>query len=152
MVAESEAWRHSNIGRLLNNAIRRFEARVLEVLAEEGYSGTRLSHINLTRNLDLTGTRITELARRAALTKQAMSELVLQCEKLGLVTVVQDSSDGRAKLVLFTKEGNLWMEAFKLALKVAEDEMREELGTLRVDGIAVALKAYAASFDPLVRD
>src|SRR5690349_21503012 len=31
------AWRHANIGRLLNNAVRRFEGRVLELMSEKGH-------------------------------------------------------------------------------------------------------------------
>src|SRR5262249_29839575 len=61
----TDGWRHDNIGRLLNNAVRRFEDRVLELMAEAGYADARISHLNLTRNLDRDGTRLTELAARA---------------------------------------------------------------------------------------
>src|SRR3981189_276522 len=54
------SWRHDNIGRLLNNAVRRFEGRVLEMMGEAGYADTRIAHVNLTRNLDVEGTRLTE--------------------------------------------------------------------------------------------
>ena len=45
------AWRHANVGRLLNNAVRRFEARVLELMSDKGHDETRIAHVSLTREL-----------------------------------------------------------------------------------------------------
>jgi DNA-binding MarR family transcriptional regulator len=145
----TEGWRHNNIGRLLNNALNRFEKRVLQILGENGHGEVRYSQVNLTRNLDLGGTITTELARRAGMTKQAMGEIVDQCEQLGLVQRVKDKRDARAKVVHFTKAGLEWLEAFRVALTQAEQEMRDELGYLRTDAIASALEAYGHDFDQL---
>lgn len=142
-------WRHGNIGRLLNNAIRRFEARVLELMSKKGHSETRIAHVNLTRNLDVEGTRLTELARRAEMTKQAMSELVEQCERLGLVARADDPSDRRARLVTFTPAGLVWLEAFRDAVDRAEHEMREELGEALMSAILEGLNRYAGEFGTL---
>lgn len=149
MLMDDESWRHSNIGRLLANALNRFERRVFEILAENGHDEVRYSHINLTRNLDVDGTITTELARRAGMTKQAMGEIVEQCEQLGLVERVRDKRDARAKIVRFTPDGLAWLNAFRAALATAEQEMRDELGYLRTDAIASALEAYGHDFDEL---
>ena len=146
---DQEAWRHNNIGRILNNALNRFERRVLEILAENGQNHVRYSHVNLTRNLDLSGTITTELARRAGMTKQAMGEIVEQCEQIGLIERIRDKRDARAKIVRFTATGLEWLEAFKLSLTKAEQEMRDELGYLRTDAIVLALEAYGHDFDQL---
>lgn len=146
---DEDAWRHHNIGRALNNALSRFEKRVLEILSENGYDEVRYSYFNLTRNLDLTGTITTELARRADMSKQAMGEIVEHCEKLGLVERVRDTRDARAKIVKFTEAGLTWMKAFRVALSQAEQEMRDELGYLRTDAIASALAIYGRGFDQL---
>lgn len=148
-VTDDESWRHSNIGRLLTNALNRFERRVFEILAENGHEEVRYSHINLTRNLDVSGTITTELARRAGMTKQAMGEIVEQCERLGLVERVRDKRDARAKIVKFTADGLAWLNAFRAALARAEQEMRDELGFLRTDAIASALEIYGHDFDQL---
>lgn len=149
MLMDDDSWRHSNIGRLLRNALNRFERRVFEILAESGHDEVRYSHINLTRNLDVDGTITTELARRAGMTKQAMGEIVDQCEQLGLVERVRDKRDARAKIVRFTPSGLAWLNAFRAALATAEQEMRDELGYLRTDAIASALEAYGHDFDEL---
>ena len=143
------AWRHANIGRLLNNAVRRFEARVLKLMSERGHAETRIAHVGLTRNLDVEGTRLTELARRASMSKQAMGELVDQCVGLGLVDRVADPSDGRARIVKFTRTGLIWLNAFRDAVDIAEREMRAELGKATMDAILKGLAAYGAMFDTL---
>ncbi|MGC2779915.1 MAG: MarR family transcriptional regulator [Bradyrhizobium sp.] len=143
------AWRHANIGRLLNNAVRRFESRVLELMATSGHGETRIAHVGLTRNLDVEGTRLTELARRASMSKQAMGELVDQCSELGLVAREADPRDRRARLVRFTPAGLRWLEAFRDAVDVAEREMRAELGKAAMDAIVQGLSAYGARFDAL---
>ncbi len=147
MDRHDESWRFENIGRILNNAVKRFESRVLQLMAEAGHGEARYSHLNLTRNLEISGTRTTELARRAGMTKQAMGEIVEQCEQLGLVIRRSDETDARAKIVTFTDAGLEWLEAFRNALEKAEREMRDEIGYLRVDAIAAALKGYGTRAD-----
>src|SRR5215470_384166 len=100
-----DRWRHDNVGRLLNNAISRFESRVLELMSQSGHPQARISHIALTRNLDQKGTRVSELAHRAGMTKQAMGELVSQCAALRLVVTNLDPLDKRARVVQFTSQG-----------------------------------------------
>jgi DNA-binding MarR family transcriptional regulator len=148
---QGTTWRHGNIGRLLNNAVRRFEARVLELMSEAGHGQTRIAHINLTRNLDVEGTRLTELAQRASMSKQAMGELVDQCAALGLVERMPDPSDKRARIIAFTSAGLEWLDAFRAAVDVAEQEMRRELGAAVMDAILKGLALYGAHFGTLGR-
>lgn len=143
------AWRHANIGRLLNNAVHRFEARVLELMDERGHAGTRIAQLSLVRNLDVEGTRLTKLARRAAMSKQAMGELVDQCTEFGLVDRMADPADGRARIVKFTRAGLIWLDALHGAIDIAEREMRAELGKATMDTILKGLVAYGAKFDTL---
>ncbi|QPF90686.1 MarR family winged helix-turn-helix transcriptional regulator [Bradyrhizobium commune] len=143
------AWRHANVGRLLNNAVRRFEARVLELMSASGHAETRIAHVSLTRNLDVEGTRLTELARRASMSKQAMGELIDQCTELGLVERVADPTDRRARIVRFTRAGLVWLDVFRDAVDVAEREMRAELGKVTMAAILKGLAAYGSKFDTL---
>ena len=146
-----DQWRHDNIGRLLNNAVRRFEDRVLELMADAGYRDTRISHIHLTRNLDRDGTRLTELATRGGMTKQAMGELVDQCAGIGLVERTMDPADKRARIVKFTPRGFAWLELFRRAVDQAENEMRAELGETRHDAVRNGLEMYGSGHTTLVK-
>ncbi len=137
-------WRTDNPGRVLSNALRRFEERVLALMVEAGHSQTRRSHVNLTRHLDLEGTRITELARRAAMTNAAMSELIDQCEALGLVERVADPADRRTRVVHFTPQGLQWLTAFGQAVGIAQREMVEEIGERALAVLLKELGRYGA--------
>ncbi len=132
-----------NAGRILGNALMRFEARVMELMVQAGHAQTRQPHINLTRHLDRDGTRITVLARRANMTNAAMTELIDQCEALGLVVRVADPLDRRARIVHFTASGEAWLAAFARALKKAERELVDELGEAAASMLFGALADYA---------
>jgi len=136
-------WRTHNPGRVLNGALRRFEQRVMELMDEAGHSRTRRWHVNLTRHLDLEGTRITDLARRSAMTNAAMTELIGQCEEIGLVERVSDPADKRARIVRFTPGGLQWLDAFGAAVAIAQREMEEEIGSRGMDVVLKSLARYA---------
>lgn len=143
-----QGWRKNNIGRLLNNSVRRFEKRILQLMEEAGQGGYTLSHISVTRNLDLEGTRATELARRVAISKQSIGELIAQLEARGLIARRPDPADRRAKIICFTDCGFAWFEAFRNALEQAESEMAAELGEGMLDQIKQGLATYACKEDP----
>jgi DNA-binding MarR family transcriptional regulator len=112
-----DRWRQTHLGRLLGHSMRRFDERVLQLMA--GNEGVPLAlahlaardqvsaaHIHITRHLALTGSRLTELAQAAGMSKQAMGALVDQCVAWGLVRREPDGSDGRARRVVFTDTGH----------------------------------------------
>jgi DNA-binding MarR family transcriptional regulator len=102
------------------------------------------SHVHITRHLALEGSRLTDLAQRAGMTKQAMGKLVEQCEAWGLVERLNDPRDARAKRIVFTPVGLLWLRAFRAAVAQAEDELRVAVGVEVATVIAIGLEAYAS--------
>jgi len=140
-----DEWRTSNTGRLLVNATRHFEERIMTLVNAEGFPDIRVSHLSVPRNLDMNGTRITELARRAAMTKQSMSDLVNQCETMGLVTRRADPLDQRAKVVVFTPKGRRLIEVIGKAIRMAESELRQRIGDGSFGILRAALLEYLSS-------
>ncbi|HET8744767.1 MAG TPA: MarR family transcriptional regulator [Ramlibacter sp.] len=156
MNALDEGWRLTHLGRLLGEAMRRFDERVLHLMAHNVDVPLALSnlaaraqvsaaHIHITRHLELQGTRLTDLAQRAGMSKQAMGDLVNQCEAWGLVTREPDPRDARARIVQFTPTGLAWLQAFKDAVAQAEREFRAEVGADVATVVAIGLEAYAGS-------
>lgn len=137
-------WRRHNPGRVLDNALRRFEDRVMALMLATGHNRTRRAHVNLTRHLDLEGTRITELARRAAMTNAAMTELIDHCVEWGLVERVPDPQDKRARVVHFTASGLVWLADFGRAVEQAQREMRLVMGDAAMAVLMGDLASYAA--------
>jgi DNA-binding MarR family transcriptional regulator len=151
----SDSWRHNHVGHWLRMAIERFDVRVMELMARNPVVPLGLSnlvargqvgaaHIHITRHLALQGSRVTELAQRAGMTKQAMGTLVGQCEAWGLVMREDDANDGRARLVQFTPTGLAWLKAHEQAVAQAEDEMRTATSPEVATVIVLGLEAYCA--------
>jgi DNA-binding MarR family transcriptional regulator len=151
----NEGWRQTHLGRLLGHAARRFDERVLYLMAHDVNVPLALSnlaargqivaaHIHITRHVALVGSRLTELAERAGMSKQAMGDLVDQCEAWGLVVRQPDPQDARARLVRFTANGLAWLQAFKEAVAQAEAEFRAEVGEEVGTVVMMGLEAYAS--------
>lgn len=148
-------WRQTHLGHWLAQALACFDARVLSLMACNERVPLALanlaargrltaSHIHITRHLALEGSRLTELAQRANVSKQAMGKLVDQCEAWGLVQREADALDARARRVVFTPVGLSWLLAFQEAVAQAEDELRAAVGAEVATVIALGLEAYAA--------
>ena len=152
--ALAHSWRLTHLGRLMGNALRRFDERVLQLMASNTLVPLALSnlaardqvgaaHIHITRHLGVNGSRLTDLATSAGMSKQAMGDLVTQCEAWGLVTREPDPHDRRARQVVFTASGMLWLEAFQRAVAQTEDEFREAVGLEVATVVTLGLEAYA---------
>ena len=148
-----DRWRQQHLGRWLGQAMRRFDARVLQLMAvNEGVplalanlaarEQISAAHIHITRHLALQGSRLTELAQAAGMSKQAMGKLVDQCEAWALVTREDDPRDARARRVVFTETGLAWLQAFRDAVVQAEREFREAVGADVATVVALGLEAY----------
>jgi DNA-binding MarR family transcriptional regulator len=150
------SWRVTHLGRLLGHALRRFDERVLRLMARDVLVPLALSnlaardqvgaaHIHITRHLALKGSRLTDLAQSAGMSKQAMGDLVTQCEAWGLVTREVDAYDKRAKTVMFTEDGLLWLGAFERAVAQAEAEFKAAVGQDVATVVALGLEAYGGA-------
>lgn len=95
-----------NLGVLLREPFRVGSERLHERFAERGHPEVRAPHGNVLQFLDDEGTRVSVLAARAQITKQAMAELVAHLERHGYVERVPDAGDRRAKLVRATGRGS----------------------------------------------
>ena len=149
------AWRLTHLGRLMGEALRRFDARVLLLMAGSIDVPLALSnlaardqvgaaHIHITRHLAVGGSRLGDLALSAGMSKQAMGALVDQCEAWGIVRREADPHDRRARRVLFTASGLAWLEAFRGAVAQAEAEFRQAVGSDVATVVALGLEAYAS--------
>lgn len=93
----------------------------------------RPAHTNLFPHIDLDGTRLTELARRVGISKQAVGQLVSELEQMGTLERVPDPTDGRARLVRFATgpDGRSVLFHGLSVLQEVEAELAEELGPER---------------------
>ena len=153
-----ERWRLTHLGRLLDQARRRFDARVLALMAQAPQVPLALSNlaaraqisaaiVHITRHLPLAGARLGDLAASAGMTKQAMGDLVDQCVAWGLVRREPDAHDGRARRIVFTPTGLDWLQALRRAVQQAEAEFRAAVGAEVAAVVLLGLEAYADGDD-----
>src|SRR5689334_14017565 len=117
-----------NLAVLLREPFQAMTDVLLARLAQRGHGAVRQPHAAVFEFLDDDGTRVSELAERARITKQSMAELVAHLEGHGYVTRAPDPADGRAKLVLATAKGR---EVYAIARETVgelEARLADELG------------------------
>ena len=116
------------LGALLRAPYEALGRRLYGELAKRGFPDLRLSHGPVFRYILPAGSRASELAERAQLTKQSMAYLVESLRAAGYVEIVADPTDRRAKLVRLTAKGT---RAQRTALQLSreiEQEYGERLG------------------------
>src|SRR3954452_12117220 len=94
-----------NLGTLLRDPWLELNARLNAAVAERGFADVRPALSVVFQHLRDEGSRITEIAERAQLTKQTVVSLVNELEALGYVERAPDSRDGRAKVVVAPRRG-----------------------------------------------
>lgn len=86
-------------------AYRAMETRAMTAAKDAGYTDITLAQARIGQRIGPEGTRLTDLAERAQVTKQTAGFLVDQLERAGYVERVPDPADGRARLIRLSARG-----------------------------------------------
>lgn len=125
------------------------EAGLRRVQADPQLFEARAAHLAVFPHLDLDGTRVTELARRMGVTKQAVSQVIDELEQMGIVERRPDPDDGRAKRVVFTDAGRAAILRGLSVLKSIEDEVLDALSPTRRKRLLEDLQTLDAALEHL---
>ncbi len=128
-------------------AARYVETRVRQSLADAGFEVSAARGRVMAR-VGENGTRLTDLAEQAQITKQTAGFLVDQLERAGYAERVPDPTDARARLVRIAPRGR---EAQRAARKVEREiarEWEEHLGAERMAALQDALTSLREITDP----
>lgn len=128
------------VGQLLGLMLRRFRADLLAWGQEAGYPNLRQAHLQVFGNIDWTGTRLTDLAARAAMTRPSMLELVEELVQAGYLERRPDERDGRAKLICLTRDGRRVLAQALRAVRDIERVYAEEVGAARFEEACLTLQ------------
>lgn len=137
-----------NTGVLLFVAHRAMENRVFEALALAGFDDFTLAQARVMQRIGPDGTRLTELAEAAQVTKQTAGHLVDQLERTGYVRRTPDPTDARARLVRLAERGTAAQPVAAAAVAGVEAEWRAHLGERRWRQLREALTALREVTDP----
>jgi DNA-binding MarR family transcriptional regulator len=97
--------RPTPLGTLLSTAGQRLSAELDQALHDAGFADLRAAHAPVFMVIDADGTRITDLAARTHMTKQAVGELVRYLARCGYLEITTDAADRRARVVTLTDRG-----------------------------------------------
>jgi DNA-binding MarR family transcriptional regulator len=135
---------HGPLIRLLDAAFTEYDAELSRRLAASPYHDIRPAHGCVFGHIDPNGSRLTDLADRAHMTKQSVGEVTTDLEQRGYVQRVPDPSDGRAKIIRLTVRGN---EAQALGWDLIDEierEWAERFGAERIAALRETLEAVTA--------
>jgi DNA-binding MarR family transcriptional regulator len=126
------------LSRMLLDAFRALDAEMATSLEDRGVDLSP-SHARAILFIDRAGTRLSDLAQRAAITKQAMMQVVDDLQERGLVRRASDPNDSRAKVVRLTAKGLRQRAEARRAVATVESRARRSLGDRRYEALKAIL-------------
>jgi DNA-binding MarR family transcriptional regulator len=137
-----------NLGLLLFIPYRAMEKRVFESTAQAGFEDMTVARGRIFQRIRPEGSRLTDLAEQAQVSKQAASALVEELERAGYVTRVPDPRDARARLIRIAPRGAAAVEAAAATVAAVEAEWTEHLGARRAAQLRRLLEDLREVTDP----
>jgi MarR family transcriptional regulator, temperature-dependent positive regulator of motility len=140
--AALEKAKRGSVAQLLFKCARLLNELAIARARERTGLDVRVAHTALFPHIDLDGTRLTELARRLGVSKQAAGQLVDEMVELGVLERVADPDDARAKRIRFARRGGglALMEGFAV-LGELEKALAHKLGKKRIEALHETLLA-----------
>lgn len=132
------------IGALLSIPSFDLSARIHQRLHYRGFREVTDSNSTVMKLLGTEGDRITELARKAGMTKQSMGYLVEQLEAASYVERVADPMDARAVIIRRTKKGWAYNRAAADEVAKLQEEWAQLLGPAKMKALKSLLAELVA--------
>lgn len=121
-----------NLGILLFVANRALEQRAHDAVVAAGITDISLAQARIAARIAPQGSRVSDLAAQARVTKQSAGFLVEQLEAAGYVERVPDPSDRRARLVRLTERADPVVAAAGAEVERVLEEWGEHVGADRL--------------------
>ncbi len=131
--------------RQLSQASRALDREIEETLHDRGIWDLKPIQARNLLLVDRTGTRLSELAQRAEITKQRMMQVIDALQSLGCVRRTPDPEDSRAKVVRLTARGIRQRAEARRALLAVEARARRQLGERRFEQLASMLEELSSA-------
>jgi DNA-binding MarR family transcriptional regulator len=129
-------------------AYRHAEQRIKEQVVAAGHADLTLAQARVMARVGPDGTRLTELAEAAQITKQSAGFLVDQLERARYVERVPDPRDGRARLVCLAARGKEVQAVARKAEAALERDWQRHLGKSQMASLRSALESLREITDP----
>lgn len=135
MTSDHHAWDEDRLRQIYLGSMGKLLFDIANIDADSGYEMLKgmghpvtSAHIKVMPHIDIDGTRLTELARRAHLTKQSAWELIKNMETHGYLERSVDLHDARAIRISYTKKGIEFFRDVCAGLAIREDDVAARIG------------------------
>jgi DNA-binding MarR family transcriptional regulator len=136
-----------DLATLMFIAYRAMDERVLAAVREAGFEVTT-AQARVAQRIADEGSRLTDLAAQAQVTKQTASLQVAALERVGFVERVPDPTDRRASLIRFTERGRRARDRARQEVAAVERGWEEHLGPELAGCLREALTRLREVTDP----
>ena len=136
------------LGILLFVANRALEQRAFDAVVAAGITDVTLAQARIAARIARDGSRVSDLAEQARVTKQSAAALVEQLEKAGYVERVPDPTDGRARLVRLTPRSQRVAEVADAEVERVLAEWADLVGEDRLQQLYETLRDLRGVTDP----
>jgi len=137
-----------NLGILLFVAYRALEQRAHEAVLEAGITDITLAQARIAARIGPHGTRVSDLAEQARVTKQSAGFLVDQLAAAGYVERVPDPADRRARLVRLTARAQRVVKTANAEVERVLAEWADHVGAERLQEMHKTLLELREITDP----
>jgi len=137
-----------NAALLMFISFRHAEGRIHDAVRAAGYDDLSPAMARIASQIAEDGSRVTDLAGRARITKQSASALVEQLERARYVERVPDPVDARAKRVVLADRGRAVRQVARRQEQAIEREWARHLGADRMRLLREALADLRSITDP----
>jgi DNA-binding MarR family transcriptional regulator len=140
-----------NLGVALFIPYRYTEDRMFRALQDAGFDDWTLAQCRVFQRVSADGSRLTDLADQAQMSKQSAGVMVDQLERLGYVRRVPDPADGRARLIVIEGRGRRAVAVAHGTLDEILAEWEAYLGTRNFTLLQQILDQLREITDPFAR-
>lgn len=129
-------------------ANRALEQRAFDAVVAAGITDITLAQARVAARISPDGSRVSDLAEQARVTKQSAAFLVEHLEAAGYVERVPDPTDGRARLVRLTTRARRVAEAANAEVERVLTEWADLVGEERLQQMHETLRDLREITDP----
>jgi DNA-binding MarR family transcriptional regulator len=127
-LVEFQKEKRLSIGKLISHLKRHFDAWAMAEFAGHGYADFKMGYMPLIMNIHPEGITNNELAKKARVSKQAMSKVVKELTEADYITTETDGRDKRSAIIYLTPKGKKLVISARERVLTLEKEYEKVLG------------------------
>jgi DNA-binding MarR family transcriptional regulator len=127
--------------RLLSLAMADFSEELYRRFDAAGFGDIRPGHGCVFGNIAPQGSRLTDMAERARMTKQSVGEVTTDLERRGYLERLPDPADGRVKIIRLTDRGREAQRVGRQLIDEIERDWAKRYGEAEIAALRETLEA-----------